>query len=175
MMLEAIGRGHQGSTERPGLALSLWFFGVSPRTDIFRHMAAAPRHVNEACHGCGTPQNPGGETGTFNFASKGYLYGLFIKGRVPIVSKTKSFLLRRFFSRAVSLVALLLPLGAQDAGAQEATIKILAFGDSLVRGYGLPAGVTFPEQLEVALKADGFDVRVINGGNSGDTTAEACQ
>jgi acyl-CoA thioesterase-1 len=50
-------------------------------------------------------------------------------------------------------------------------VKILAFGDSLIHGYGLPAGETFPEQLEAALRARGVDARVINGGNSGDTTA----
>ncbi len=57
------------------------------------------------------------------------------------------------------------------AGAAAAPLKILAFGDSLTHGYGLAAGQTFPEQLESALKGRGLDVRVINGGNSGDTTA----
>ncbi len=50
-------------------------------------------------------------------------------------------------------------------------LVILAFGDSLTHGYGLPAGATFPEQLEAELHARGYRVRVINGGNSGDTTA----
>ncbi len=52
-------------------------------------------------------------------------------------------------------------------------VKLLAFGDSLIHGYGLPAGDSFPEQLEAALKARGFGVEVINAGNSGDTTAAA--
>ncbi|HMA16031.1 MAG TPA: arylesterase [Kiloniellaceae bacterium] len=47
----------------------------------------------------------------------------------------------------------------------------MAFGDSLTHGYGLGPGETFPEQLEAALQADGFDVTVLNAGNSGDTTA----
>ncbi len=55
--------------------------------------------------------------------------------------------------------------------ARAAPVKLLAFGDSLIHGYGLNAGTTFPEQLEDALRARGFDVQVINGGNSGDTTA----
>jgi len=59
--------------------------------------------------------------------------------------------------------------GPASAGA--AQIKLLAFGDSLVHGFGLDAGATFPEQLETSLRAKGLDVRVINGGNSGDTTA----
>ena len=49
--------------------------------------------------------------------------------------------------------------------------RLMAYGDSLTHGYGLPAGETFPEQLEAALRADGLDVTVINAGNSGDTTA----
>ena len=59
---------------------------------------------------------------------------------------------------------------AQSAAA-EPTVKLLAFGDSLIHGYGLNAGQTFPEQLEAALRARGYPVTVINGGNSGDTTA----
>jgi acyl-CoA thioesterase-1 len=56
-------------------------------------------------------------------------------------------------------------------GAEARPLKILAFGDSLIHGYGLPAGETFPEQLQRALSADGPPVVVINGGNSGDTSA----
>lgn len=51
-------------------------------------------------------------------------------------------------------------------------IRILAFGDSLTAGYGLPAGDAFPIQLEAALKAAGYDVAVTNAGVSGDTTAD---
>ena len=69
---------------------------------------------------------------------------------------------------AIALIALALGL---DGPALAAPLKILAFGDSLVHGYGLPAGTTFPERLEASLRARGHDVRVINGGNSGDTTA----
>jgi acyl-CoA thioesterase I len=52
-----------------------------------------------------------------------------------------------------------------------APLRLMAFGDSLTHGYGLPAGETFPDQLEAALRADGLEVTVINAGNSGDTTA----
>ncbi|MDH3970270.1 MAG: arylesterase [Rhodospirillales bacterium] len=70
------------------------------------------------------------------------------------------------------LVAAALLAGAPDAGfAGSQPIKLLAFGDSLVHGYGLPAGESFPRQLESALKARGYPVEVINAGNSGDTTA----
>ena len=67
----------------------------------------------------------------------------------------------------VLISAALLPVQAAEAR----PLKILAFGDSLTHGYGLPAGETFPEQLQRALAADGRPVVVINGGNSGDTTA----
>ena len=52
-----------------------------------------------------------------------------------------------------------------------ATIRILALGDSLTAGYGLAAEAAFPARLEQALRAEGRDVRVINAGVSGDTTA----
>jgi len=52
-------------------------------------------------------------------------------------------------------------------------LRLLSFGDSLVHGYGLDAGDTFPEQLETKLHDKGLSVRVINSGNSGDTTAAA--
>lgn len=49
-------------------------------------------------------------------------------------------------------------------------LKIVAFGDSLTAGYGLPAEASFPRQLERALKAKGHSVSIINAGVSGDTT-----
>ena len=48
---------------------------------------------------------------------------------------------------------------------------ILAFGDSLTAGYGLPATEGFTRQLENALKKDGLNVRVHNAGVSGDTSS----
>lgn len=47
---------------------------------------------------------------------------------------------------------------------------ILALGDSLMAGYGLPSGVSFPAKLERWLRAQGIPVRIINGGVSGDTS-----
>lgn len=48
---------------------------------------------------------------------------------------------------------------------------ILALGDSLTAGYGLNGRDSFPSRLEVALRESGHEVRVVNGGVSGDTTA----
>ncbi|MCH2093981.1 MAG: arylesterase [Rhodobacteraceae bacterium] len=50
-------------------------------------------------------------------------------------------------------------------------VTVLALGDSLTQGYGLPLEQGFVPQLEGALRAAGHDVTVINGGVSGDTTA----
>lgn len=57
------------------------------------------------------------------------------------------------------------------APASAETLRILALGDSLTAGYGLPQEDAFTTRLEAALEAAGFDVEVINGGVSGDTTA----
>jgi len=53
----------------------------------------------------------------------------------------------------------------------EADTLVLAFGDSLYAGYGLPQNEGFAPELQKALKAAGRDVRVHNAGVSGDTTA----
>lgn len=48
---------------------------------------------------------------------------------------------------------------------------ILAFGDSLTAGYGLPRDKGFAPQLEAALRRRGVPASVINAGISGDTVA----
>jgi acyl-CoA thioesterase-1 len=60
---------------------------------------------------------------------------------------------------------------AGAAFAAEKPIKIVAFGDSLMAGYQLPASAAFPAQLERALKARGYAVEVVNAGVSGDTSS----
>ncbi len=49
--------------------------------------------------------------------------------------------------------------------------RILVLGDSIAAGYGLPPDRSFPARLEEKLNSEGHDVKVINGGVSGDTTA----
>ena len=51
-----------------------------------------------------------------------------------------------------------------------AETTILALGDSLTQGYGLPQEDGFVPQLQAWLRDKGHDVTVINGGVSGDTT-----
>ena len=48
---------------------------------------------------------------------------------------------------------------------------ILAMGDSLMVGYNLPPGSSFPAQLEKWLREKGVDVKVLNSGVSGDTSS----
>ena len=52
-----------------------------------------------------------------------------------------------------------------------APLRLLALGDSLTAGYGLRETEGFTRQLEKALNARGWRVRVLNAGVSGDTTA----
>ena len=68
----------------------------------------------------------------------------------------------------VILVALAL-LVAGPAAAQP--LKILALGDSLTAGFGLPPGQGFAPQRDRALKERGVEAQVIDAGVSGDTTA----
>ena len=58
---------------------------------------------------------------------------------------------------------------AGAAGAAEK--RVVAFGDSLTAGFGLPEEAGFVPQLEAWLQGQGADVVVINAGVSGDTTA----
>ena len=60
-------------------------------------------------------------------------------------------------------------IAAPDARAEPP--RVLVLGDSLVAGYGLPPGQSFPEQLQRDLAAAGTEVVMINAGVSGDTTA----
>ncbi len=57
------------------------------------------------------------------------------------------------------------------SAAAEEPITVLAFGDSLTAGYGLPQDQAFPQVLERRLADMGRNVKVRNGGVSGDTSA----
>jgi acyl-CoA thioesterase-1 len=59
-------------------------------------------------------------------------------------------------------------LGADAGGG---TKTIVAFGDSLTAGLGVPIEDAYPARLERRLRAEGYDYRVVNAGVSGDTTA----
>jgi len=68
------------------------------------------------------------------------------------------------------LTACALPAAAATTAAAPPAKLILAFGDSLTAGYGLPAHDGFTAQLERALAAAGYSATVHNAGVSGDTS-----
>ena len=84
-------------------------------------------------------------------------------------SRLPSFTLLSLRIAAAVLLALVLCLQRADA-AEPA--RILAFGDSLTAGLGLAENDTLPTQLAGALTKMGRPATVINGGVSGDTTAD---
>ena len=50
-------------------------------------------------------------------------------------------------------------------------VRVLMLGDSITAGYGLPPGQGLVPRLQAALQAQGKQVRLIDAGVSGDTTA----
>jgi len=61
------------------------------------------------------------------------------------------------------------PVSSEEVTAQP--ITILALGDSLTEGLGLPKEESYPAQLEAALKQAGYsNVTVVNSGLSGETS-----
>lgn len=75
---------------------------------------------------------------------------------------------RRRLANAALIVLLI--LGAAHPAAAR-TLRLLVLGDSLAAGYGLAHANGFEAQLAQALKAHGYDVEIMDGAVSGDTTA----
>ncbi len=75
---------------------------------------------------------------------------------------------------SVQLLALVLGVAAVFGGsaAHARPLRLVALGDSLTAGLGLPLDQAFPEALEKALRAKGYDVEISNAGVSGDTAAD---
>ncbi|MEP9349557.1 arylesterase [Xanthobacter sp. KR7-225] len=69
-------------------------------------------------------------------------------------------------------LAVLLVLFTFTSEAAARTVRIVAFGDSLTEGLGLPKSQAFPAQLEAALRARGHDVEIVNAGVSGETAPQ---
>jgi acyl-CoA thioesterase-1 len=82
--------------------------------------------------------------------------------------------MKRCVSRVALLVAILLCAAAlPKSEAKEQETVIVALGDSLTAGLGLPQSESFPAKLEATLKAQGRNVTVVNAGVSGDTVSAA--
>jgi len=71
----------------------------------------------------------------------------------------------------VCSVAFIAGIDVQPATA-EAPVKIVALGDSLTAGYGLPDKDGFVPRLQAALAAKGIAAEIENAGVSGDTAAD---
>jgi acyl-CoA thioesterase-1 len=71
--------------------------------------------------------------------------------------------------RALGAKALAAVLAGGPAAAR--TLRIAMLGDSITAGFGLVRGEAPPAQLERLLREGGRDVRILDAGVSGDTTA----
>jgi acyl-CoA thioesterase I len=72
--------------------------------------------------------------------------------------------MRRQITPLVLVMLLVAAVGAEER-------VIVAFGDSLTAGLGVPAEQAYPSLLAAKLKAEGYPYRVVNAGVSGETTA----
>ena len=79
--------------------------------------------------------------------------------------------LRRAVAALTVTLGLAVSGAAAETSAETAPLRLVALGDSLTQGYGLPQDEGLVPQLEDWLRAAGHDVIVINAGVSGDTTA----
>ena len=83
----------------------------------------------------------------------------------------KSQLLRFTYAPLVQIRNVIMAIILAVGPAFAAPVTVLALGDSLTEGYGLPPEQGFVPQLQVWLAAQGQEVALINAGVSGDTTA----
>jgi acyl-CoA thioesterase-1 len=63
------------------------------------------------------------------------------------------------------------PAPAPANPAPPARPRIVALGDSLTAGLGVPIAAAYPSVLQQRLDADGLDFEIVNAGVSGDTSA----
>lgn len=71
----------------------------------------------------------------------------------------------------IVLILAFLTTGQALAQAPGKPVKMVAFGDSLTAGLGLPANQAFPVRLQKALESKGIKIDIINAGVSGDTAS----
>jgi acyl-CoA thioesterase-1 len=82
----------------------------------------------------------------------------------------REFLARQLLLTLICLVSAV-PVLCSKAVADDDRPRIVAFGDSLTAGLGVPAEEAYPAQLQHRLDEQGIRYRVINAGVSGETTA----
>jgi len=91
----------------------------------------------------------------------------------PTITRRSSFSLALFAIVYAAVMAVVWPSAPKAEENADQQVVIVAFGDSLVAGYQLAPGESFPAQLQEKLREEGVNARVINAGVSGDTTADA--
>ena len=84
-----------------------------------------------------------------------------------------SFVFRLRTTRFALLVCLPFLWLLQPSEACAAPVRLLALGDSLTAGYGLPHEDGFVVRLQQAIDAEKLDAQIIDAGVSGDTSADA--
>src|SRR5262245_58315739 len=82
-------------------------------------------------------------------------YGTFT---VPVKTLARIMLAAGFAAAALG--------GPMGAGHGQSPIRIVALGDSLTAGFGLPVESAFPARLQAALAARGLAVEIVNAGVS---------
>lgn len=90
------------------------------------------------------------------------------KGEAPLYGRRRALV----HLAAVAALAAAVP---RPALAQGQDVHILALGDSLTAGFGLPRRQGFVPQLEAYLRRQGIRARLTNAGVSGDTAAQGRQ
>jgi acyl-CoA thioesterase I len=78
---------------------------------------------------------------------------------------------RRLANAAVVLLVLCVAQPAVSQSSHTRPLRLLILGDSLTAGYGLARTDGFQAQLAAALKAHGYDMEILDGAVSGDTSA----
>jgi acyl-CoA thioesterase I len=79
---------------------------------------------------------------------------------------------RRALRQIAVAAAFSLAFAAGTAAAADRPVKIVALGDSLTAGYGLPDNDGFVPRLQAALTAKGVAAEIQNAGVSGDTASD---
>jgi acyl-CoA thioesterase-1 len=64
---------------------------------------------------------------------------------------------------------------AASARAPDSRPVIVAFGDSLSAGFGADPGKSYPDFLQKEVDRKGYRYRLVNAGNSGDTTTDGAE
>ena len=78
---------------------------------------------------------------------------------------------RKNFNTFVPFIIWVLFLFVPTTLAGGSSPVILAFGDSLTAGFGVPDAQSYPARLQKIIIENGYPHQVVNGGVSGDTTA----